>query len=139
MSFDINKVTIMGRCTSSVEIKKIESSNMSVVNFTIVTNRRFKNSKGEFINEPEYHKCTAYGNSADILGKYLTKGKKVFVEGRLKTRKWTDADGNNRSFTEIVVDKFIFVDSKSSDEHSDTEDHDDDHVGWYDYNSSEEN
>lgn len=111
---------------------------MSVVNFTIVTNRRFKNSKWEYVNEPEYHKCTAYGNSADILGKYLNKGKKVFVEGRLKTRKWTDADGNNRAFTEIVVDKFIFVDSRSSDEEDgDTDHHEESHS--YDYNSEENN
>lgn len=136
MSFDINKVTIMGRCTSSVEIKKIESSQMSVVNFTIVTNRRFKNSKWEYINEPEYHKCTAYGNSADILGKYLNKGKKVFVEWRLKTRKWTDADGNNRAFTEIVVDKFIFVDSRSGDENDDHSEHNEDTTS-YDYNQEE--
>ncbi len=135
MSFDINKVTIMGRCTSSVEIKKIESSQMSVVNFTIVTNRRFKNSKWEYVNEPEYHKCTAYGNSADILWKYLNKGKKVFVEGRLKTRKWTDADGNNRAFTEIVVDKFIFVDSRSADEEWGDVDHNEE-TQSYDYEES---
>lgn len=104
---------LMWRCTASVETKRIEGNNLAVVNFTVVTNRKFKNSKGESVTESEYHKCTAYGNSADILGKYLTKGKKIFIEGRLKTRKWTDSMGNPRQSTEIIVDNFIFLDPKA--------------------------
>ncbi len=116
----------MGRCTASVETKRIEWSNLSVVNFTVVTNRKFKNSRGEIVNESEYHKCTAYGNSADILGKYLTKGKKLFIEWRLKTRKRNDAAGNPRQATEIIVDNFIFLDPKAETEedHEDMADHD---------------
>lgn len=102
----------MGRCTASVETNRIEANNLSVVNFTVVTNRRFKNSRWELVAESEYHKCTAYGNSADILWKYLTKGKKVFIEGRLKTRKWNDSMGNPRQSTEVVVDNFIFLDPR---------------------------
>ena len=68
MTFNLNKVMIMGRCTASVEIKRIEGSNLSVVNFSVITNRKFKNSKGELVTESEYHRCTAYGNSAGILG-----------------------------------------------------------------------
>ena len=121
MTFNLNKVMLMGRCTASVETKKIEGSNLSVVNFTVVTNRKFKNSRGEIVTESEYHKCTAYGNSADILWKYLTKGKKLFIEGRLKTRKWNDAAGNPRQATEVIVDNFIFLDPRAEEEG----DHDD--------------
>lgn len=116
MTFNLNKVMLMGRCTASVETKRIEGSNLSVVNFTVVTNRKFKNSRGELVTESEYTKCTAYGNSADILGKYLTKGKKVFIEGRLKTRKWNDAAGNPRQSTEVIVDNFIFLDPRAEGE-----------------------
>ena len=86
------------------------------MNFTVVTNRKFKNSRGEIVTDSEYSKCTAYGNSADILGKYLTKGKKLFIEGRLKTRKWNDATGNPRQATEVIVDNFIFLDPRAEQE-----------------------
>ena len=113
MSFSLNKVMIMGRCTAPADVKRIEWSEMTVINFTIVTNRKFTNSKDEAVTESEFHRCTAYGNSAEILGKYLTKGKKMYVEGRLKTKKRTDATGNARQSTEIIVDNFIFLDNKA--------------------------
>lgn len=116
MSLDLNKVQLIGRSTAGVSVKIIEPSNIAVVNFTIVTNRKYKNVQWVVMSDSEYHKCTAYGNSADILGKYLTKGKKVYVEGRLKTRKWTDGAGVERSGTEIIIDNFIFLDSKWSDD-----------------------
>lgn len=125
MSLDLNKVQLIGRSTAAVTTKIIEPSNIAVVNFTVVTNRKYKNAQWVVMSDSEYHKCTAYGNSADILGKYLTKGKKVYVEGRLKTRKWTDGAGVERSGTEIIIDNFIFLDSKWSD---DTQDEDLDDV-----------
>ena len=121
MTFSLNKVMIMGRCTAPAEVKKIEGNDQSVVNFTIVTNRNFTNSKDEAITESEFHRCTAYGNSAEILGKYLTKGKKMYVEGRLKTKKRTDATGNARQSTEIIVDNFIFLDNKAPEEEEEDE------------------
>ncbi|HMT27410.1 MAG TPA: single-stranded DNA-binding protein, partial [Candidatus Absconditabacterales bacterium] len=112
IAMDMNRVMIIGRSTADLEIKRIESSGTSVVNFSIATNRKFKNKDGNMVEEAEYHRCVAYGNSADILGKYLVKGKKVYIEGRLKTRKWQDAAGNDRYSTEIVIENFIFLDSK---------------------------
>lgn len=115
MVFNLNKVTLMGRATANVETKKIEWSNLSVVNFTVATNSQYKNAKGELITEPEYHKCTAYGNNADTLGKYLTKGKKIYIEGKLRTRRRNDTNGNPRQATEIIVQTFIFLDPKADD------------------------
>jgi single-strand DNA-binding protein len=112
MAIDLNKVMILGRCASDLEVKKIESTGSSVVNFTVATNRKYKNKDGNLLEEAEYHRCVAYGNSADVLGKYLTKGKKLYVEGRLKTRKWQDSTGNDRYSTEIVLENFIFLDAK---------------------------
>lgn len=122
MSIDLNKVQLIGRSTSALTTKTIEPSNISVVNFTVVTNRRYKNAQWVLMSDSEYNKCTAYGNSADILGQYLTKGKKVYVEGRLKTRKRTDWAGVERSGTEIIVDNFIFLDSKDTSSDDEEED-----------------
>mgnify|MGYP006296734217 CR=1 FL=1 len=109
---DLNKVMMIGRSTTDVEVKTIESTGNSVVNFTVATNRRYKNRDEQLVEESEYHRCVAYGNSADIIGKYVTKGKRMYVEGRLRTRKWEDTNGNTRYTTEVVVENFIFLDSK---------------------------
>lgn len=113
---DLNKVLLIGRATDTSEIKRIESNDSSVVNFVIATNRKFKNKDGNIQEEAEYHRCVAYGNSADVLGKYLHKWKRVYVEGRLRTRKWTDNAGLTKYSTEVIVTHFIFLDSKSSDD-----------------------
>ncbi|PZM79763.1 single-stranded DNA-binding protein [Candidatus Gracilibacteria bacterium] len=109
---DLNKVMLIGRSTNTLQVKTIESTQSSVVNFTLATNRKYKNKDGNILEDAEYHRCVAYGNTAEILGKYLTKGKKIYLEGRLRTRKWQDSEGHDRFSTEIIVDNFIFLDSK---------------------------
>lgn len=103
---------LIGRATNNLQVKIIESTGMAVVNFTIATNRKYKNKDGNILEDAEYHRCVAYGNSAEVLGKYLTKWKKVYVEGRLRTKKWQDSEGHDRFSTEIIVDNFIFLDAK---------------------------
>ncbi len=128
---DLNKVMLIGRSTDTSDIKTIESNDSSVVNFVIATNRKFKNKDGNIQEEAEYHRCVAYGNSADVLGKYLTKGKKIYIEGRLRTRKWTDNAGLTKYSTEVIVSNFIFLDSKSHDDNHHNHDevnHDDIHL-----------
>ena len=112
---DLNKVMLIWRSTNTLQVKTIESTQSAVVNFTIATNRRYKNKDGNILEDAEYHRCVAYGNSAEILGKYLTKGKRIYIEGRLRTRKWQDAEGHDRFSTEVIVDTFIFLDSKAPD------------------------
>lgn len=109
---DLNKVMLIGRTTNTLQVKTIESTQSAVVNFTLATNRKYKNKEGNILENAEYHRCVAYGNIAEILGKYLTKGKKIYLEGRLRTRKWQDSEGHDRFSTEIIVDNFIFLDSK---------------------------
>ena len=113
---DLNKVLLIGRATDTSEIKRIESNDSSVINFVIATNRKFKNKDGNLQEEAEYPRCVAYGSSADVLGKYLHKGKRIYIEGRLRTRKRTDNAGLTKYSTEVIVTHFIFLDSKSSDE-----------------------
>ncbi len=126
---DMNRATILGRCASDLDVKKIESTGSSVVNFTVATNRKYKNKDGNLQEEAEYHRCVAYGNSADVLWKYLVKGKRVYVEGRLKTRKRQDSSGADRFSTEIIIENFIFLDAKGpqgegGNEHEHESDHD---------------
>ena len=104
---------LMGRATAIPQLKKIESLNISVVNFTIATNRRYKNKDWNLLEDTEYHKCVAYDKQADLLSTYLTKGKKLYVEGKLRTKKWQDSQGIDRFTTEIIVENFIFLEKKS--------------------------
>lgn len=105
---------LIGRSTTNLQLKIIESTNSAVVNFTIATNRKYKNKEGNILEDAEYHRCVAYGNNAEILGKYLLKGKKIYIEGRLRTKKRQDSEGHDRFSTEIIVDSFIFLESKLS-------------------------
>lgn len=114
---------IIGNCTSSVEVKKIPVSNLSVVNFVVATNSEYKNREGVVMKEVEYHRCVAYGSLADLLGQYLTKGKKIYLEGKLKTKKRQDSTGQDKRSTEIIASNVIFLSSRPSDgssEHANT-------------------
>jgi single-strand DNA-binding protein len=113
---DLNKVMLIGRSTTDVEVKRIESTGNSVVNFTLATNRRYKNKESQLVEESEYHRCVAYGNAADVIGKYVGKWKRMYIEGRLRTRKWEDTTWATRYTTEVVVDNFIFLDAKPAGE-----------------------
>lgn len=73
------------------------------------------------LEDAEYHRCVAYGKWAEVLSKYLNKGKRIYIEGRLRTRKRQDSEGKDKFSTEIIVDNFIFLDPKG-------QGGDDDHV-----------
>jgi single-strand DNA-binding protein len=113
---DLNKVMIIGRATNNLQVKTIESSGTPVVNFTVATNRKFKNKDGNMMEDAEYHRCVSYGKGADVLGKYLHKGKRIYIEGRLRTRKRQDTSGVEKFTTEVIVDNFIFLDPKGEEE-----------------------
>lgn len=111
---DLNKVMLIGRSTNNLEVKTIEWTGTSVANFTVATNRKFKNKEGNVLEDAEYHRCVAYGKWAEVLWQYLTKWKRVYIEWRLRTRRWEDNEGTTKYSTEIIVDNFIFLDSKWS-------------------------
>lgn len=115
---DLNRVILIWRVTNDLEVKKMESG-ASVVNFSIATNRKYKNKEENIVEESEFHRCVAFWNQADIIWKYLEKWKKVFIEGRLRTRKREDNQWQPRYTTEIIIENFIFLDNKSSSWHVD--------------------
>lgn len=109
---DLNKVMLIGRITNDLEVKKLPESWNSVLSFTLATNRRYKNKEDNFVEEAEFHRCVVFGNWADNLAKYQSKWSKLYVEWRLRTRKWEDTNWNAKFTTEIVLENFIFLDNK---------------------------
>ncbi|MFI4893188.1 MAG: single-stranded DNA-binding protein [Phycisphaerales bacterium JB058] len=106
-----NKVLLMGNLTRDVEIKQI-GSGQSVANIGLAVNRRFRTQSGEDRDETTFVDCEAWGRQAEVMAQYLSKGRPVFIEGRLKLDTWQDKnDGSNRSKMRVVVESFQFIDS----------------------------
>lgn len=106
-----NKVLLMGNLTRDVELK-YTPSNMAVANIGIAVNHRFKTKEGEWKDEPTFVDCEAWGSTAENISKFFSKGRPIFLEGRLKLDQWQDKEGGNRSKLKVVVENFQFVDSK---------------------------
>ncbi len=99
----VNKVILVGNLGADPDVSFLPSGD-PVVNFRMATSSRWKDkNSGELMQETEWHRIACYGRQANYAGEYLKKGSKVYVEGRLKTRKWTDKTGAERFTTEIVA------------------------------------
>jgi single-strand DNA-binding protein len=100
----INKVIIIGNLGRDPEVRYTPSG-AAVCNISVATTRNWKNrDSGERQEETEWHRVVLYDRLAEIAGEYLKKGRPVYIEGRLKTRKWQDKDGRDNYTTEIVAD-----------------------------------
>ena len=113
MAGSVNKVFLMGNLTRDVELK-YTPSNQPVATFGIAMNRRYKTKDGENREETTFVDCEAWARTAEVMSEYLSKGRPVFIEGRLKLDQWQDKDGNKRSKLRVVVENFQFVDSRGS-------------------------
>ena len=111
MARSLNKVTIIGNLTRDPELR-FTPGGVAVCTFGIATNRQWNTDQGEKKEDVEYHRVVAWSKLAEICGQLLKKGRKVFVEGRLQTRKWEGKDGVERQTTEIVISEMILLDSK---------------------------
>ena len=107
----INKAILVGRLGADPEVRYTPDGAM-VTNFRLATDEQRKDKSGERVKTTEWHRIVTFGKLAEICGKYLTKGKMVFVEGRIQTRAWEDKEGNKRSTTEIVASDMRMLDSK---------------------------
>ncbi len=105
---DLNRATILGRLTQDPELRSTPSGR-SVANMTVATNRVWTDDDGEQQERTEFHNCVIWGKLAEIAGQYLSKGRRVYCEGRLQTRDWTGDDGVKRYRTEIVVNNLIML------------------------------
>ena len=108
-----NKVMLMGNLTRDPELKQTPN-NQHVAQIGLAINRRFKGRDGEMKDETAFVDCEAWGKTAETMSKYLSKGRPVFIEGRLKLDQWQDSQGNNRSKLKVVVENFQFIDSRGN-------------------------
>lgn len=107
---DLNRATILGRLTRDPEVRTT-TGGKSVATLSVATNRVWVNSgTGAKEEKTEFHNCVVWGKLADIAGQYLSKGRRVYVEGRIETRDWTGNDGVKRYRTEVIVDNMIMLD-----------------------------
>ena len=115
MSGTLNKVMLIGHLGDDVKIHYFEGGG-SIARFPLATNESYLNkSTGEKIKNTEWHNILVRNKAAEICEKYLSKGDKIYIEGRIKTRKWKGEDGNDRYSTEINVNEFTFLSTKKED------------------------
>ena len=107
----LNKVMLIGNLGKDPEVR-FTASGQAVASFSLATSEKFKGKTGEWEERTEWHNITLWGKLAEIAGEYLSKGKTVYIEGRLQTRKWQDKSGNDRYTTDIVGDKMQMLSAK---------------------------
>jgi single-strand DNA-binding protein len=100
----VNKVILVGNLGKDPEVRYLPSGD-AVANITLATSSKYKNKTGEMVEETEWHRVTFFGKLAEIVGQYLKKGRSVYVEGRIKTRKYTDKDGVEKYATDIIANE----------------------------------
>lgn len=116
MSGTLNKVMLIGHLGDEVKMHYFEGGNC-VGRFPLATNETYTNkTTNERVTNTEWHNIVVRNKAAEICEKYLTKGDKVYIEGRLKTRKWQDDKGNDRYSTEIQCTDFTFLSTKKENE-----------------------
>jgi single-strand DNA-binding protein len=112
MSGTLNKVMLIGHLGDDVKVHYFDGGGC-VGRFPLATNESYTNkSSGEKVSQTEWHNIIVRNKAAEVCEKYIGKGDKIYVEGRLKTRKWQDQEGKDRYSTEIVVSEFTFLSGK---------------------------
>jgi len=111
MARSLNKVQLIGNLTRDPELRYTPSG-AAVCSFSIATNRNWTTDTGEKKEEVEFHRIVSWNKLAELCSQFLTKGRKVYVEGRLSTRSWTAQDGTQKQTTEIVISDMILIDSR---------------------------
>lgn len=114
-SRSLNKVLLIGNLTRDVELRYTPSGT-AVATFGLATNRSWSTGDGaDRQEETQFHRIVAWSKLAEICGQLLFKGRKIFIEGRLQTRKWQGQDGQPRETTEIVAENMMILDTRSRD------------------------
>ena len=106
----VNKVILIGNLGRDPEVKYTQSGNIPVANFTVATSESWKDrNSGEWQEKTEWHRVVAWRHLAERAERYLKKGKQVYIEGRIETRKWTGQDGNDRYTTEVIANQLMLL------------------------------
>lgn len=112
MARGVNKVILIGNLGKDPEVRYSPNGG-AMANVTIATSESWKDKNtGEQVDKTEWHRVVFFRRLAEIVGEYLKKGSKVYIEGKLQTRKWQDKDGNDRYTTEVVANEMQMLDSR---------------------------
>jgi single-strand DNA-binding protein len=111
----VNRVILIGNLGRDPELRYTPSGT-AVANFSLATTDRFSNKQGERQERTEWHRIVAWGRTAELCAQYLSKGRSVYVEGRLQTNEWEDKEGQKRRTTEIVAQTVQFLGSRNAGE-----------------------
>ncbi|NCG18785.1 MAG: single-stranded DNA-binding protein [Rhodobacterales bacterium] len=104
----VNKVILVGNLGADPETRTAQSGNM-VANLRIATTERTKDREGNWTDQTEWHRVVCFGRTAETVSKYLRKGRQVYIEGRIQTKKWQDKEGKDRWSTEVVARDIRFL------------------------------
>ena len=103
-----NSVQLIGHVGQEPEIKNLEAGK-KLANFSIATNEVYYKDNGDKVEKTEWHRVSAWGKVAEIIEKYVTKGKEIAIEGKLTHRSYDDKDGNKRYITEVVANEILLL------------------------------
>ena len=109
----VNKVILIGNLGKDPEIRYTPQG-AAVCNFSLATSRAWKDKDGNKKEETDWHNIVAFGKLAEICGEYLSKGRQVYIGGRIQTRSWDDKDGNKKYTTEIIADEMQMLGPKAA-------------------------
>lgn len=113
MSYSVNKVIVLGNIGRDPEVRYLQGGNCAC-SFSVATSERWKDKNtGQQQERTEWHKVVFFGKTGEIIGEHARQGKKIYVEGKLTTRKWTDQNGQDRWTTEIIGNDFVLFDGNS--------------------------
>jgi single-strand DNA-binding protein len=107
-----NKVQLIGHVGQTPELAILDNGK-KVVRFSLATNEFHRNSKGEKVQQTNWHNLTAWGKTAEIIAKYVTKGKEIAIEGKLNSRNYETEQGEKRYITDVIVNEVVMLGSKN--------------------------
>jgi single-strand DNA-binding protein len=113
MAFSLNKIMLIGNLGRDVETRITTANNISISSFSIATTHSYKGKDGNWVNETTWHNVTVF-NLSDFMKENLKKGRKVYVEGRLTKREYTDKEGNKRFSTDVISERIIPLEGSTS-------------------------
>ena len=108
----VNKVILIGNLGKDPEVRYLDSG-VAVANFSLATTENYKNKEGERVSQTEWHNIVLWRGLAEVAEKWLKKGSSVYVEGKIRNRKWEDKEGNTRYTTEILGDNITMLGKKN--------------------------
>ena len=118
MASSVNKVILIGNLGKDPEVRYLDSG-VAVANFSLATTENYRNKEGEKVSQTEWHNVVLWRGLAEIAEKYLKKGSSVYIEGRIRNRKWEDKEGNTRYNNEILADNMTMLGGRSNDSNQD--------------------